>query len=204
MGNESKMMTMDDIREPSWKKWVVHIPKYLNDQQCEDVCKLGRAYPPQESKIGHVIKGQGTNLKIRKSKITFLPKNDQCKFLYDRLLQDVLHINRENFGFENISIFEETQYGEYYGDGGHYTWHTDAEINGQNNGIVRKISVSILLNDPSEFDGGDFELLTEGRKAPLEKGDAVFFASFLIHRVTPVTRGVRKSLVQWFAGPPFK
>ena len=67
-----------------------------------------------------------------------------------------------------LPIFEETQYGEYYGDGGHYTWHTDAEINGQNNGIVRKISVSILLNDPSEFDGGDFELLTAGRKAPLE------------------------------------
>ena len=64
MGNENKMMTMDDIREPSWKKWVVHVPKYLNDQQCEDVCKLGRSYPPQESKIGHVTKGQGTNQKL--------------------------------------------------------------------------------------------------------------------------------------------
>ena len=64
--------------------------------------------------------------------------------------------------------------------------------------------MSVLLNDPSEFTGGDFEILEEGRKIPLNKGDAVFFASFLVHRVKPVTSGVRKSLVQWFTGSPFK
>lgn len=197
-------MTMDDIREPSWKKWVVPVSNYLTHEQCDQLCEMGRRLPPEESKIGHKIIGQGINEEIRKSTITFFPKVEEYRFLYNKLLQDVIAINRDNFGFDNICLFENSQYGEYYGDGGHYTWHPDSEINGKNNGIVRKISMSVLLNDTKEFDGGDLELLTEGRKVGLQKGDAVFFASFLMHRVTPVTRGVRKSLVQWFAGPPFK
>ena len=198
------MMTMDDIREPSWKKWVVPIPNYLTSEQCDELCQMGRDLLPEESKIGHVKRGEDTNKQIRKSTVAFFPKDNKHKFLYNRLVQDVVNVNRENFGFDKISLFENTQYTEYYGDGGHYTWHPDAEINGQNNGIVRKISMSVLLNDRSEFDGGDLEILTEGRKVSLQKGDAVFFASFLLHRVTPLTRGTRKSLVQWFTGPPFK
>tara|TARA_R110000751_G_scaffold205635_1_gene309802 strand:+ start:280 stop:882 length:603 start_codon:yes stop_codon:yes gene_type:complete len=198
------MMTMEDIREPSWKKWVVPVPNYLTHQQCDQLCQMGRDLLPEESKIGHVVKGEGTNKKIRNSTIAFFPKDDKHKFLYNKLLQDVLHVNRDNFGFDKISLFENTQYTEYDGNGGHYTWHPDSEINGENNGIVRKISMSVLLNDRSEFDGGDLEILTEGRKVSLQKGDAVFFASFLLHRVEPLTRGTRKSLVQWFTGPSFK
>ena len=198
------IMTMDDIREPSWKKWVVPVPNYLTHQQCDQLCQMGRDLLPEESKIGHVAKETGINEKIRKSKIAFFPKDNKHKFLYDKLLQDVVNVNRDNFGFDKISLLENTQYTEYYGDGGHYDWHPDAEINGKNNGIIRKISMSVLLNDPSEFEGGDLEILTEGRKVSLQKGDAVFFASFLLHRVTPLTRGIRKSLVQWFTGPSFK
>ena len=123
---------------------------------------------------------------------------------FDKLLDDAHEINRNNFGFDHINIFENPQYTEYYGGGGHYSWHPDSEINGQNNGIIRKISLTIQLNNPSEYEGGKFELLTEGRDVPLQKGDAVFFASFLVHRVTPVIRGTRQSLVQWFTGTPFR
>ena len=60
------------------------------------------------------------------------------------------------------------------------------------------------INHESEFDGGDLELCEEGKVAPLKQGHAIFFASFLNHRVKPVTRGTRKSLVMWFGGTPFK
>lgn len=192
-----------DFREPSWKKWVVPIRNYLTTQQCDKIIEVGRSLPPEKSKIGHEKK-ENLDLNVRKSTIAFIPKEEKYRFLYDKLLNDVQAVNRDNFGFDHISLFENSQYTEYYGGGGHYSWHPDAEINGQNNGIVRKISLTIQLNDTSEFEGGKFELLTDGRQVPLQKGDAVFFASFLIHRVTPVIKGTRKSLVQWFTGTPFR
>ena len=70
---------------------------------------------------------------------------------------------------------------------------------------VRKISMTLLLNDPSEFEGGDLELIEDKNKAEtLKQGHAIIFASFLNHRVNPVRRGVRQSLVVWFGGKPFR
>ena len=69
---------------------------------------------------------------------------------------------------------------------------------------VRKISMTLLLNDPAEFEGGNLELLKPGSTVDLKQGHAVCFASFLNHRVAPVTRGVRQSLVVWFGGTPFR
>jgi PKHD-type hydroxylase len=204
MVNGNKMInSIIDNREPGWKRWVVPIQGYLNSQQCDEIIKIGRSLPPESGRIGNVKK-EIADEQIRKSTTAFIPRKQEYKFLYDKLLDDAHEINRNNFGFDHINIFENPQYTEYYGGGGHYSWHPDSEINGENNGIIRKISLTIQLNNPSEYEGGKFELLTEGRDVPLQKGDAVFFASFLIHRVTPVIRGTRQSLVQWFTGTPFR
>ena len=69
---------------------------------------------------------------------------------------------------------------------------------------VRKISMTLLLSPEDQFVGGDLELMSPGRKAKLKQGHAICFASFLNHRVAPVTRGVRQSLVMWFGGTPFR
>ena len=74
---------------------------------------------------------------------------------------------------------------------------------------VRKISMTLLLNDPSEFEGGDLEIFTssfnsEDNKIKLKQGHGIFFASFIPHRVAPVTKGNRKSLVMWFGGPSLR
>ena len=76
--------------------------------------------------------------------------------------------------------------------------------NGQN--PIRKISMTCLLSDPSEFTGGDLMFSDAVAEKPLQlkQGQAIFFASFLRHKVAPVKKGVRKSLVMWFGGPPFK
>ena len=63
--------------------------------------------------------------------------------------------------------------------------------------------MTLLLNDPSEFEGGNLEIAGKAFNT-MKQGHAIIFASFLQHRVTPVTRGVRKSLVMWFGGEPFK
>ena len=69
---------------------------------------------------------------------------------------------------------------------------------------VRKISMTLLLNDPAEFKGGELELMGPGKTTVLKQGHAICFASFLNHRVQPVTQGVRQSLVVWFGGKPFR
>ena len=95
------------------------------------------------------------------------------------------------------------QYTEYP-EGGFYEWHVDNDTNMQYEPPVRKISMTLLLSPESEFEGGDLELMSEGKIAKLKQGHAIFFASFIRHRVTPVIRGNRKSLVMWFGGTPFK
>jgi len=90
---------------------------------------------------------------------------------------------------------------------GFYDWHMDLNAFGQQGqNPIRKISMTLLLSDPSEFTGGDllFSEMGEHKPLPLKQGQAIFFASFLRHKVAPVKKGIRKSLVMWFGGPPFK
>ena len=77
---------------------------------------------------------------------------------------------------------------------------------GEGGNPIRKISMTLLLSDPSEFSGGDLLFADAGLSTPipLKQGQAIFFASFLRHKVAPVKKGIRKSLVMWFGGPPFK
>ena len=80
----------------------------------------------------------------------------------------------------------------------------DCDVNMSHEPPVRKISMTLLLNHPSEFEGGDLELMSPGKFKKLEQGHATCFASFINHRVAPVTRGVRQSLVVWFGGKPLR
>ena len=111
--------------------------------------------------------------------------------------------NGNHFGFDGMTITELEQYTEYP-EGGFYDWHVDNDVNCAHEPPVRKISMTCLLSPDSEFEGGDLELMAEGKVAKIKQGQAVFFASFIRHRVKPVIRGNRKSLVMWFGGPPFK
>ena len=106
------------------------------------------------------------------------------------------------------------QYTEY-DEGGKYDWHTDQAppMQDHRDGVlkVRKISMTLFLNDPSEYEGGEFDVEFLGPDRSKEryetfkmpKGKAVFFQSDQWHRVRPVTSGIRKSLVAWFIGPPY-
>ena len=111
--------------------------------------------------------------------------------------------NENHFGFGDIQVTENAQFTEYP-EGGFYDWHMDCDVNMEHEPPVRKISMTLLLNDPSEFEGGDLELMAPGKFAELKQGHAIIFASFLNHRVNPVTKGMRQSLVCWFGGKPFR
>jgi PKHD-type hydroxylase len=129
---------------------------------------------------------------------------DDLVSVYEELTSLSRRVN-DAFWRYNIEGWEPFQYGEYRADrNGHYTWHIDtsARFNG---GHVRKLSFSLGLSHRHEYEGGSLEI-KYGCK-PFEykigKGDMVVFPSFLLHRVTPVTKGVRKTLVGWGRGPNF-
>lgn len=139
----------------------------------------------------------------RSSKISWIPLNDKNKWLYDKIGQIVNKANSEYWNFSIIGMSEQIQYGEYQeSEQGHYDWHLD--LGGDL--CRRKISVTIQLSNPDEYEGGELQFMTSKKitDAPKGKGCTILFPSYLLHRVTPVTKGTRRSLVVWISGEPFR
>ena len=141
----------------------------------------------------------GTNASVRRSQIVFLGMEQKYRWLYDRLWKAAQECNRLFFCVDIAGVEANVQLARYDGgDRGFYDWHTDFA------GIAprRKISLSIQLSRPEEYDGGDLELLYGNAPQRLDRtrGTLIAFPSFMLHRVTPVTRGTRWSLVAWILG----
>ena len=191
------------ISEPKWKSWIIETKTpLLTPQQCKLVIDCGRRQPPQQAQVGMDKPGGGVDTKKRLTTISWIPFN-QMPQLYDTLDTFIQGANLNHFGFDNIRITEQAQFTEYP-EGGFYDWHMDCDIHMAHEPPVRKISMTLLLSDPSEFEGGHLELMSPGKYGELKQGHAICFASFINHRVQPVTRGVRRSLVVWFGGKPFR
>ena len=130
------------------------------------------------------------------------------------LVSHIRIINEELYEYNLSGLIERPQLLRYNAGSIGYDWHVDIEqeipnINGQY--LMRKLSMTIWLNDPDEYEGGEFDIEVEGpRKDPrydslkLPKGSVVVFPSRMWHRVRPITSGERKSLVVWFRGVPFR
>ena len=192
------------ITEPRWKSYLVETTQPIfTPEQCQMIINAGRSEPRVTASIGHVDTKQGMiDTKTRTSHISWIPFNKMTK-MYKQLDLVMKQTNGNHFGFDGMQITEQAQYTEYP-EGGFYDWHMDLDTNMAHEPPVRKISMTLLLNDPSEFEGGDLEILSPGRFKPMKQGHAIVFASFLNHRVNIVRRGVRQSLVVWFGGKPFK
>jgi PKHD-type hydroxylase len=123
--------------------------------------------------------------------------------LYSALTTAINKANNEYFDF-SITYLETLQY-SVYPAGGHYKCHTDAALKGQN-GDSRKLSFSVGLNDPDEYEGGELEIWTGGdnKITQLKKFEMVLFPSWIPHQVHSVKTGTRKSLVGWIHGPDFR
>ena len=189
------------ITEPKWKSYVVEtIGPIFTAKLCKEIIDLSSTLKKEQGKIKQKDATEDDK-KRRDSTISWIPFN-KMQPMYDDLIHLIQKINRNHFGFNNLQITEEAQVSEY-SKGQFYDWHTDSTIDMDIEPPVRKLSMTLLLNDPSEFEGGNLEIA--GKKmSRMKQGYAAIFASFLQHRVTPVTKGVRKSLVVWFGGEPFK
>lgn len=143
---------------------------------------------------------------IRVTDVAWIGMKPELAHIWEKLANVVAEVNSKFFGFKLTGFYEPMQLGIYNaGDNGHYDWHTDASPMDRH--VPRKLSMAILLSDPSEFEGGEFQIKTNNdtvQTLECVKGRAWFFPSYTLHRVAPVTKGIRRSLVLWVGGPEFK
>ncbi len=137
---------------------------------------------------------------VRSSQVAWLTR---VPWVLDMLYHYVDFANQAAFK-ANIYKKADIQYTEYHAEQkGHYGLHHDIDWN-RNDGFDRKLSITIQLSDPSDYEGGLFEFTeveSPEKDACKAKGTVLVFPSYLTHKVNPVTKGTRKSLVAWFEGP---
>jgi PKHD-type hydroxylase len=157
------------------------------------------------SKFGKAINVES----LRNSDIKMHGFNNENSWIFDKLFSVADTINKQYYGYD-LTGFEYFQYTEYNNPGSEYGYHTDM-IMGEHiplgMELPRKLSFSLILSDPLEYEGGEFEFLINGIDRiiiPQIHGRVLAFPSYIIHRIAPLISGSRKSLVFWAVGPKFK
>ena len=197
------------ILEPRWKSYIVATAEpVLSPQQCNELISIGQNEPKINATIGTTDKITKLDERYRKSIISWIPFAKALPTY--QVIKNWMEVTNTNyFDFDTVQLSEQGQYAEY-SKGGFYNWHMDSNTEMAAMPTVRKISMTLLLNDSKDYEGGDIEIFcgetldSEKNKFKLKQGYAVFFASFLLHRVMPVIKGNRKSLVMWFGGSPLR
>lgn len=140
---------------------------------------------------------------VRITQLAWIERNAETEQFYARIAQLVLQLNQRFYRFA-LTGLENFQYTVYDGpEGGHYGWHIDY---GRQSARPRKISLSIQLSDPADYEGCELQFQVDSKPAiaPRARGTLIAFPAFFLHRVTPVLSGTRKSLVVWATGPEFQ
>ena len=190
--------------EPIWRSYIAETTEpVFSPKQCQMVIDKGMSLKKQTAQVGMGRpEGSGVDPKKRITTISWIPFKEMPE-MYRDIEATMLKANNNHFGFEGMRLTEPGQF-THYPIGGFYEWHMDNDVLGKHQPPVRKISMTLLLSNPSTFEGGELEFMDDKKSVKLKQGQAIFFASWLRHRVKPVTKGERKSLVMWFGGPPFK
>ncbi len=192
---------------------------YLDDAFSEDDLNKIKTYcntlEKKPALIGDEKSSDLDGDKIRKSKVSFLNRNSDSEldwvFIKFNEMSQYLNENFYNFDLNGYTGIQYTEYDNQYS--GKYDYHIDMRIgdldpNGDDikYGDTRKLSIILFLSDPNSYEGGEFKIkLGESFEHVVEQkiGRFICFPSFLLHKVSPVTQGTRKSLVAWIEGPKF-
>lgn len=166
-------------------------------EELTKIIEIGEKYPKMSgTTVGNQNQEHVSDYRV--SEISWLDENEETDWIHNRFAEHAMIANKEMWNFDIWGFGDSLQYTKYFGDGGHYDWHLDLGPGISN----RKLSCVLQLSTPEEYEGGVLQLNPGGNiiEVPKILGTMVFFPSFLLHRVTPLTSGVRKSLVTWFCG----
>ncbi|WP_434053265.1 MAG: 2OG-Fe(II) oxygenase [Roseibium sp.] len=177
------------------------LPALFTSSECSGILHLSQG-KTQDS--GGLVGGVQQS-DIRRARISWLDDEGPAAWVMKRIMEAVAQANREAFDFDITEFRERLQVARYDGgEAGHYDWHSD--IGEGRIAQFRKATIVTQLSPSNEYEGGGLEINLGNRimSVPRDQGSAVVFASFMLHRVVPVTRGARSSLTCWSHGPRFR
>ena len=192
-------------RQPAGQDNLAYWENFLTDSDIDRILALPQWHQATEGEIGK--NQQGTVDKtIRSSNISWMHHDQSTADIWAKITNTVAEVNRTWFHYDLTGFYEPAQLTMYKSnEQGHYRWHCDNSVS--DCGVPRKLSMSLLLSQEKEFQGGELQVMTDSdNPGTLEqrRGRAWFFPSYTLHRVTPITQGTRRSLVLWIGGPAFK
>jgi len=177
----------------------VYIEDAFTDEECERIKKYCSKLSLDFAKVGY----RQQNNTIRSNKIAWINEEDDIsEWLYRKLTDLITHINTEFWKFD-LEYIATLQYTKYDSIGDNYNYHLDIMNQGNS---YRKLSFSLQLDDDDSYEGCNLIIKTnsENYTANRKKGSINFFPSFILHKVTPLEKGVRNCIVGWVCGPNFK
>jgi len=193
-------------------KFVVHKDDFLTEQRCDELIKMFDNSEQYKATVAGTYNGNGADIVNENVR-----KVQEVRFSEEIVLSDGFNLNKNlmmacemaNTLFFNFDIANEFSNVRMlrYEDTGKYDWHLDI---GNEETSVRKITAIVQLSDENDYDGGNFEFsMTDktGENTAVgsrKKGSLILFPSYLGHRVSPLTRGVRYSVLTWMLGNAFK
>jgi PKHD-type hydroxylase len=169
--------------------------KAFTQEECQTIINI--------AKDKGLIKGNTSGeTDVRDSKISWLYPTDKMDWVFRRVTDIVVDLNERFFKFDLFGINEGFQFTNYEAPSGKYGKHVDRAIKFP----VRKLSISLQLTNPEEYEGGELYLYDDEKGTVMDKtqGTLIMFPSFVLHEVMPVTKGERNSLVTWVTGKQFK
>jgi len=169
---------------------------YFSADECSRIRELSTSLVTTE---GGITDKRALDSHVRSSTICWMTPSSDSQWIYEKLWMAVEEVNR-HYQFEILGI-REVQVARYYAED-FYDWHLDI---GKTDTSTRKLSLSVQLTDPNDYEGGEFVLRDYQNERPVKEiGSVIVFPSYLSHRVNRVTTGERWSLVAWVHGPPFR
>jgi PKHD-type hydroxylase len=206
----------DQERKSNWplKRFVnpsfyAH-PNLFSPEECETIINLPKS-GDSTTPLNYSSTGFGSNEHITTAKIRISPvswiRSDKPEntWIFEKIVQCIEETNNKYFNYD-LKEIQSLQFTVYDSEEkGFYDKHIDTEPT-LIDGVIRKLSISIQLSEPEDYEGGKVLLHVGGDpiEVPKNRGTAIFFPSYTLHEVTPVTKGIRYSLVAWITGPKFK
>lgn len=169
----------------------------FSDEECDSITAIASGLGLRK---GLTKEKEGQSKRV--SDIRFLYPNPATYWVFDRLTDAIRTLNEDFFKFDITYLHEGAQFTRYEAPHGNYEWHVDHGLDIP----IRKLSATVQLTEPATYEGGNLEINESGEVEclPRKRGRMIIFPSWTLHRVTPVTSGIRDSLVVWVSGPPFK
>jgi PKHD-type hydroxylase len=177
----------------------VNFYAYWNNAFSKEECQTIINIAKDKGLVTGTTKGESD---ARESKVSWLYSVDNIEWAFRRVTDITLNLNERFFKFDLFGLNEGFQFTNYEAPSGKYGKHIDRSMNMP----VRKLSISIQLTNPEEYEGGELKLYDGEKETVMDKtqGTLIIFPSYVLHEVMPVTKGERNSLVTWVTGKQFK